>query len=81
MTIQEAEQIAYADLDALRLRLNELTMEFGQADNARWIGTASRKQLLAELLRLYANNHTEKQSSADGRPPKKTLSLTERFSI
>jgi hypothetical protein len=39
--------------------VNEVAYTFGQADNSAWIGRASRKQLLAELIRLYANNHVE----------------------
>jgi hypothetical protein len=59
MTYQEAEKLCYADLCALRLRASELTVKLGQPDNSQWIGTASRKQLLAEIIRLFSNNHRE----------------------
>lgn len=59
MTTNDAIALVCADLDTLRLRVNELTATLGQADNSAWIGHASRKQLIAEAIRLYANNHVE----------------------
>jgi hypothetical protein len=63
MTTQEADQLVREDLDGLRVAANKLTVQFGQPDNARWIGSASRKQLLAEVIRLYANNHNAKEEA------------------
>lgn len=57
MTTEQLTNLVSADLDTLRLTTNELTLTLGQADNSAWIGHASRKQLLAEIIRLYANNH------------------------
>jgi len=73
MTFQEGDRLVRADLNGLRIAANKLSVQLGQPDNARWIGTASRKQLLAEIIRLYANNHkaprtpsAEKESQAGG---------------
>ena len=57
MTIQEAELLVQGNLEQLRSRAGTLNAEFGQADNSPWISRASKKQLLAEIIRLYANNH------------------------
>jgi hypothetical protein len=59
MTTNEATNIVTASLDELRLFTNELNRRSGQADNSVWIGRASRKQLLAEIIRLYANSHAD----------------------
>jgi hypothetical protein len=61
MTTNEATNIVTASLDELRLFTNELNRRSGQADNGAWIGRASRKQLLAEIIRLYANNHADRR--------------------
>jgi hypothetical protein len=57
MTTNESSNLVSADLETLRNETNELTLTLGQPDNSAWIGHASRKQLLAEIIRLYANNH------------------------
>ena len=61
MTSNEATDIVNASLDQLRLFTNELNRRFGQADNSVWIGRASRKQLLAELIRLYTNEREDRK--------------------
>ena len=55
MTINEAEALCKVDLDTLRLRTDQITVALRQADNSRWIGSASRKELLAEIIRLFAD--------------------------
>jgi hypothetical protein len=57
MTTNEATNLVSADLGTLRSYTHELNQTSGQLDNSAWIGHASRKQLLAEIIRLYANNH------------------------
>lgn len=61
MTTNDATDIVSASLDELRLFTNELNRRSGQADNSAWIGHASRKQLLVEIIRLYANNHADRK--------------------
>lgn len=58
MSFNEAEKLVRGDLETLRVKTHELTQKLHQGDNSAWIGHASRKQLLAEILRLYASNHT-----------------------
>ena len=57
MTTNEATNLVSADLGTLRSYTHELNQTSGQGDNSAWIGHASRKQLLAEIIRLYADNH------------------------
>ncbi|MBV8816297.1 MAG: hypothetical protein JO271_17540 [Verrucomicrobia bacterium] len=57
MTSNDAINIVYGPLDELRSLTHTLSLTFDQADNSTWIRQASRKQLLAEIIRLYANNH------------------------
>lgn len=59
INFNEAFDLINADLGELRVYTSGLGHMFGQADNSRWISAASRKQLLAEILRLFANNHKE----------------------
>jgi len=59
MTNTEAYTLVTSELETLRVRVNELTDKFKQPENSGWIGRASKKQLVAELVRLYANNHKE----------------------
>jgi hypothetical protein len=59
MTYNEATNLVYANLDELRLFTNEVNHKSRQTENTAWIGRDSRKQLLAESIRLLANNHAE----------------------
>lgn len=60
MTTNESANLVSGTLEELRSITHELTGTFNQPDNSTWIGRASRKQLLAEIIRLYANNHASK---------------------
>lgn len=60
MSYAQAEKLVRGTLEELRLECHEVTKRFKQGDNSAWIGHASRKQLLAEILRLYASNHVER---------------------
>lgn len=60
MSYTQAERLVRGTLEELRIEAHRLTGALKQADNSAWIGHASRKQLLAEILRLYASNHAER---------------------
>ena len=51
--------MAYLDVDALRVKTIEIADQFhartAQLDG--WIPTASKKQLLGEIIFILANNH------------------------
>ena len=58
MTKDQAKQLVYSNLDHLR-SVTSLTAEsFHQRTDSldRWIATASKKELLGELIFLLANN-------------------------
>jgi len=58
MSKQQADQLVYGDLDTLRNETSKLGHQFHQAESLdRWISTASKKQLLSEIIHLLSSNH------------------------
>jgi hypothetical protein len=56
LTDKEATELVYSDLDTLRSHTHLLVAACKQAEKSAWIRCASRKQLLAEIIKLYSNN-------------------------
>ena len=57
MTKDQAKQLVYSDIDTLRCETSKLGRSFHQAESLdRWIATASKKELLGEIIFLLANN-------------------------
>jgi hypothetical protein len=58
MTRETAKKLVYSDIDALRFTTATTAETFHARTDSleRWIGTASKKQLLAEIIYLLANN-------------------------
>lgn len=62
MTRQEIEQLFASNVDSMRNRVCEIASKLGrELDPARlgWIGAASKRQLLMEIMWLLANNQPE----------------------
>lgn len=58
MTKDQAKQLVYSELDFIRAETSKLGREFHQAESLdRWIATASKKELFAQIIFLLANNH------------------------
>lgn len=57
LTDKEATDLVYGDLDTLRSYTHLFNAKCKQADKSAWIRCASRKQLLAEIIKLYSNNY------------------------
>ena len=59
MTREQAKQLVYSELDNIRSVTCATAERFHARTDSydRWIATASKKELLAELICLFANNH------------------------
>ena len=53
---ESIEKLVSADLHTLRLTVNAIHAEFHFPDKSAWIGTASKRQLLAEAFFVLTNN-------------------------
>lgn len=54
MSRAESQTLAFADLDALRVACITAAGENPESNQVAWIATASKKQLLGEIVFLYA---------------------------
>jgi hypothetical protein len=61
MTREQAKQLVYSDIDHMRIVTNTTAESFHQRTPQldRWISTASKKELLAEIISLLANNRSD----------------------
>lgn len=61
MKREEVEKLVYGSLDALRSAVLAQAEKIGHADTtlAGWIGTASKKQCLIQLLWMLSNHRAE----------------------
>lgn len=53
---ESIQALLSADLDALRLAVSAICAEFHFENRDAWIGTASKRQLLAEVFYILSNN-------------------------
>lgn len=61
MTRQEAQRLSHGSIEELRLAVSELGNRlhtYSESDD-RWIACSSKRDLLGELIYLYANNRHE----------------------
>jgi hypothetical protein len=67
MTREQARQLVYSDIDHMRMVTSMTAETFHQRSETvdKWIATASKKELLAEIICLLANNHNSRLPKAD----------------
>jgi hypothetical protein len=66
MTREQAKQLVYSEIDNMRAVTSTTAEALHQRTPAldRWIATASKKELLAEIICLLANNHNSAKKAA-----------------